>query len=228
MKLFLLSLTVFLIALNLLPRTIVTITFDDGLVSEYEASKILDSYGFKGTFYIPAGLLGGTFENNSVMNYSQVKELYNKGHEIGCHTMTHANLSMLNETQVRYELSTCKEVLKEFNPVSFAYPYGEGTEWESIVKEYYRSARTLNQTINTVKGFNINTLILVHDRMERLDKLREWLNQDGWIVLAIHGVTNQPRGLIDITPEELIQTLNIIKESGADVRTVREVINGTN
>ena len=227
MRLLLLSLTAFLIALSINhPKAVVSITFDDGLLSEYEAARILEEYGFKGTFYIPAGLLGSDFEDNKVMNYSQVKDLYERGHEIGCHTMTHANLSTLNNAQVRHELSMCKELLKEFNPVSFAYPYGEGTQWEYIVKEYYTSARILRQELNTKKGFNISTLIFVHDRMERLNTLREWLGKEGWIVLTIHGVTNTPRGLIDITPEELREILSIIKESGAQVKTVGEVIRG--
>ena len=78
---------------------------------------------------------------------------------------------------------------------------------------------------NIGKKFNVASLILVHDRMERLNTLRAWLRHDGWIVLTIHGVTSEPRGLVDITPEELIETLNIIKESGASVETVKEVIN---
>ncbi len=212
------------------PVPVISITFDDSLVNQFEASRILDKYGFKGTFYVLPGYFGSVFEGYDVMNYSQVRDLYSRGHEIGCHTMSHINLSASNISVIKEELSECKRVLKEFNVKSFAYPFGMGIEHESIVKKYFSSARVLIQEVNTCKEFNIKGLIFVHERMNRLETLKEWIStikrDGGWIVITIHGISDEPRDLIDITPDEFNQILEVINDSGIKVKTVSNVLEG--
>jgi peptidoglycan/xylan/chitin deacetylase (PgdA/CDA1 family) len=218
MRLLLISLTGLLFMAAIMPRTIVSITFDDGLASQYNASLILDEYGFKGTFYVCPGL--NEFEGNELMSWEQIINVQSRGHEIGCHTMTHVNASAISREEFEQELIACKQAT---NATSFAYPYGQGLDKSDLVYKYFNSARLVQQGINEKGSSEVKSLIFVHDRFDqRMDWLKEWLESGDWVAITIHGVTDEPRGLIDITPGEFRQILDVVRSSGAQVVRVSE------
>lgn len=89
-------------------RTIM-LTFDDGHVSNHDlALPILCEYRLKATFYVTAGFIG----TGTTMNWSQIRALHAAGMEIGSHTMTHRPPSALSEEELRYELTTSRDVLE--------------------------------------------------------------------------------------------------------------------
>jgi peptidoglycan/xylan/chitin deacetylase (PgdA/CDA1 family) len=89
-------------------RTIV-LTFDDGHVSNHDlALPILCEYGMKATFYVTAGFIG----TGQTMNWGQIRALHAAGMEIGSHTMTHRPPSTLSDEELRYELTTSRDVLE--------------------------------------------------------------------------------------------------------------------
>ncbi len=224
MKYFLINLLILLIVMSIqqsqqAKQTIVSITFDDGLESQY---KFIKEYHINSTLYILPGL--SEFEGQKLMSMEQIRELYSLGNEIGCHTMTHVNLSKEDSFIVEKELKECKEKLAEFNPVSFSYPYG-AIGHEDIVKKYFKSAKTTKQGINKNCSFNLKVLILVHNRWDqRIKWLKEWIKEGGWIVISIHGIKENPRGLIDITPEEFKELIEILKKSNVKIMKVGDVI----
>jgi peptidoglycan/xylan/chitin deacetylase (PgdA/CDA1 family) len=72
----------------------VILTFDDGYKSQYTTVKpILDKYGFKGTFYVVCNYAQKI--DTDRMNWTEIKELHQQGHDIGSHTMNHADLTQL-------------------------------------------------------------------------------------------------------------------------------------
>ncbi|MBV5330360.1 MAG: polysaccharide deacetylase family protein [Chlorobium sp.] len=63
-----------------------------------------------------------------MMTWSQAKDLISKGHEIGCHTMTHDLLIKENTPNLHYEVHNAKELIEDKidMPIrSFAYPNGD-------------------------------------------------------------------------------------------------------
>lgn len=89
-------------------RTIV-ITFDDGHISNHDlALPILCEHGMKATFYVTAGFIG----TGTTMNWGQIRALHAAGMEIGSHTMTHRPPSTLSDEELRYELTTSRDVLE--------------------------------------------------------------------------------------------------------------------
>jgi peptidoglycan/xylan/chitin deacetylase (PgdA/CDA1 family) len=61
------------------------------------------------------------------LSWDDVREIVRLGHDIGSHTVTHADLGTLDETQARAELVESKRVLEEQTGRRvrwFAYPYG--------------------------------------------------------------------------------------------------------
>jgi peptidoglycan/xylan/chitin deacetylase (PgdA/CDA1 family) len=122
--------------------TIVTLGFDDGTATQYEHRMLLSERGIPATFYVNTGKLG----QPGYMTWDDVATMAAEGHEIGGHTLNHAHLAGLSDTQQRAEICDDRAhlVARGYAAVSFAYPHGADDESaQSIVQSCgYRSART--------------------------------------------------------------------------------------
>lgn len=88
----------------------VVITFDDGSETDLlTAAPILREFGFGGTFFITAGWTG----QPGYLSRVQLRELSSLGFEIGCHSMTHAYLTDLDEAGLRREIVDAKLELEQ-------------------------------------------------------------------------------------------------------------------
>ena len=134
----------------------VILTFDDGYKSQYTNAKpILDKYGYKATFYIVCNNVGGgegMVHPNVKMTWEDIIALYNEGHDIGSHTMSHDDLDSLSERGIEYEVGGSKECLFDqgINPTSFSYPTNTGAQNVAVVNtvaKYYDIARTANDPL---------------------------------------------------------------------------------
>jgi peptidoglycan/xylan/chitin deacetylase (PgdA/CDA1 family) len=86
------------------------------------------------------------------MNWTELETLYKEGHDVGSHTMNHANLSNSSKKSLEYQIGKSKECLQEhgINTTSFAYPFDKG--WDNktvvnIVSKYYDLARTASSPL---------------------------------------------------------------------------------
>ena len=73
-------------------------------------------------------MLRSTLPRNLMMNAQQIRHLHDEGMEIGCHTINHPILALLDDSQALAEIVGGKHVLEEIidSPVSmFAYPNGK-------------------------------------------------------------------------------------------------------
>ena len=105
-------------------------TFDDGYRMQYEqAAPLLDRYEVPGTFFV----MGTDWQGDGVHTYmrpAQVQDLAERGHEIGSHTVNHANLVALrarNPGAYLGEIFSSKiqlEDLLQREVTSFCYPNG--------------------------------------------------------------------------------------------------------
>ena len=102
----------------------VAITFDDGCESDLiVAAHILKEAGCNATFYITASYLG----RRGHMSPTQLRELSTLGFEIGCHSMTHAYLTDLDQRGLQREIVEAKAELEQIlgGPVEhFSCPGG--------------------------------------------------------------------------------------------------------
>jgi len=102
----------------------VVFTFDDGCETDLMvAAPILKEAGFGATFYITLTFLG----QRGFMNPSQLRQLSGIGFEIGCHSMTHAYLTELDDLRLCREMVDAKTQLEEIlgKPVEhFSCPGG--------------------------------------------------------------------------------------------------------
>src|SRR5919112_1351473 len=108
--------------INIITNKAVVLTFDDAYKSQYTNAKpILDKYGYKATFYIVCNYV----ENNGRLTWEDITSLYKEGHDIGSHTMNHADLSQTSKKETSYEIGESKKCLLDhgINATSFAYPF---------------------------------------------------------------------------------------------------------
>lgn len=117
------------------PRRTVAITFDDSYRDNLFAARLLNAHGLPATFFVPTQSIGtehtyfwdAELPKMANLTWDDLKEMQSLGHEIGSHTVTHADLGALTPDDARQELSESKRVLEGNlgQPVQFfAYPFG--------------------------------------------------------------------------------------------------------
>ena len=104
-------------------QTIVSLTFDDGKVSQYGMRAELASRGMHATFFVNTPDIG----TSAGMSWQQLHDLEADGNEIGGHTLTHPDLTTLDAAGLHREIVVSRAVLQALSgePVSFfCYPSG--------------------------------------------------------------------------------------------------------
>jgi len=116
------------------PRT-VAITFDDGYRDNLFAARVLADFGLPAVFFVPTAFVGTErvfawdrgLAPMANASWTDLREMIGLGHEIGSHTVTHANLGKVSSEQAQWELIESKAHLEAQLGQRvrwFAYPFG--------------------------------------------------------------------------------------------------------
>jgi len=109
------------------------LTFDDGWRSwATEAVPCLQRLRVRATFYVCPGLWGGRHsdvpgEAGRLLDAEEARGLVALGMELGSHTLSHPDLRLLGDDELRRELEESKAAVESVSgrPCrTFAYPYG--------------------------------------------------------------------------------------------------------
>lgn len=122
------------------PSGTTVLTFDDGFADYAEhAVPIMERHGLTATMYIVAGSLepGGiavdwirgldAADAPALMSPEQIRELHDRGWDIGSHTMRHSDMPTLTEAECLADFTESKQLLEDLleAPVTtLAYPFG--------------------------------------------------------------------------------------------------------
>jgi len=171
----------------------VTYTFDDGYMPNLysKAVPLFNSYDYKLTMY-PCMLYNLTWSN------IQAAAAY--GHEVGSHTVTHSDLSSLDEAGQIYELSESQAIINSYIPgnqcLTLAYPYCiEGNE--TLNAAYYIAGRTCaSSTPNPATPPNLYmiqcTILGNANGIDTTPEITaiddEAASSGGWVVFLIHAI----------------------------------------
>jgi peptidoglycan/xylan/chitin deacetylase (PgdA/CDA1 family) len=130
-------------------------TFDDGTMCHYTYVKpVLDSFGFKGTFFIICDSITNDLPGiGSYGTWNQFKEMAIEGHEIGSHSVAHPDFLYLTDGDIStpgtllYELFQSKNTIEQKivnqKCITIAYPYFDyNTNVINMTTQFYESART--------------------------------------------------------------------------------------
>jgi len=124
-----------------LPRPAIAFTFDDGYRNCLNAAEILNEFGVSACFFVCPWIVGETdfgrlarFCRDRLQipmtvpfrGWDDLAKLRGQGHEIGGHTMTHANLAKLSANELTDEIGGSFDELRDRldAPEHFAWTYG--------------------------------------------------------------------------------------------------------
>jgi len=138
------------------------LTFDDGLEEVYTAGlPLLEKNGVKATVFAVAGCIGSRSDAGDVygrqrfLSAGQLREIAELGHEIGSHSMTHPDLTLLDTASARQELADSRRLIEDTvgRPVtSIAFPFGSWNRrlWALAQESGYTAATALRPAMGVL------------------------------------------------------------------------------
>jgi len=150
------------------------ISFDDGFKNNVEvAAPILEQMGVRAIFFVVAQFIDfGRGQDDELAAFSRsrftghrplrnmdrddLRRLVAAGHEIGSHTLSHAQLSAVKAAEAEREISTSKGVIEEMTsaPVKhFSFPYGLAGYFPPYCRRYVERAG-YESCASGVRGIN--------------------------------------------------------------------------
>src|SRR4051794_36275309 len=228
--------------------TVVSLTYDDGPADAYQAGAMMSSRGMRGTFFVNSGPIG----SSGYMTRSQLDELAAAGHEIGGHTVTHANLATLSADEAPRQICNDRSPLLSwgFPATSFAYPYSSIPSTPRPLAQQcgYNSARQVGDIVSPggCNGCDYSETIPPRDTYytRAPDSVEpDWSQADirslvtqaqqhggGWVQIVFHHVCDTCDAY-SVTPANLTSFLDWLKgqvDGGSvAVKTVNDVIGGS-
>ena len=120
----------------------VTTSWDDGGAYDLRLAERLREHGASGTFYWTVDS-----ERFVMPSASEAREILALGMEIGSHTMTHPDVTLIDDDVLRWELEESKKQLEAITGrevSSFCYPFGHFNDraGAAVASAGYRLART--------------------------------------------------------------------------------------
>lgn len=161
-----------------LPARAVAITFDDGWRDQYVvAAPILEKYGFRATFFVVSGWVGG---GALLMSWPEIRDLAARGHWIGSHSALHKNMAGLADVSLAHEtLQSRAAISREVGapPAVFAYPLGvvDARAERTVRNAGYAAAVsvTANPRQTTAQQYRLNRIEM--RGAYTIDNLAAWL-----------------------------------------------------
>ncbi len=168
-----------------------TFSYDDGVTQDRRLIDIFNRYGLKATFNLNSELLGlsntlvreGKVVNHTKNSPGEIKAIY-RGHEVAVHTLTHPNLTQLDDAEIVRQVETDRqnlESLVDYRIVGMAYPCGgvnNNDHVAEVIRRYtqIRYARTLTSTHSFDRQDNLlrfNPTVYHHQEWDQMFRLAE-------------------------------------------------------
>ncbi|WP_449063556.1 polysaccharide deacetylase family protein [Planomonospora algeriensis] len=227
------------------PRTIVSLTFDDGDASHAAAARLLERHGMRGTFYVNSGTIG----RKGKLTGRRLAAIAKAGHEIGGHTLDHSRLTELSPDEQRTRICDDRRALTELGHrvTTLAYPFG------AVDADARRTARSCGygaaRTVGGLRGWGcsgcpgaeslppadrwaVRTPGSVGEDTQVRQMRQQVLNAEkaggGLVPLVFHRVCDGC-GTYSTTPERLAEFLGWLEKRegrGTVVRTMAQAIGG--
>jgi peptidoglycan/xylan/chitin deacetylase (PgdA/CDA1 family) len=215
-------------------RPIVSFTFDDFPESAAAAgAPLLEEYDARATFYVAGGQVDKWSGHWQGVGADAIVELHQRGHEIGCHTFSHARATDLDATRLAAEIEENRRYLLGLDPSmridNFAYPYGLGSVWRKTqLAKTFRSSRGIIPGVNSgvvdLQYLRSTPLINAHIDEERIDRAFDALaDSNGWLIFYGHDVAAEPSPY-GCTPALLQIALDAATKRNVAIMTVADAL----
>ncbi|MBO1004355.1 polysaccharide deacetylase family protein [Pseudogracilibacillus auburnensis] len=177
----------------------IALTFDDG-PDEEVTPRILETlreYNAKATFYM--------LSQKATNNPELAKQVADEGHEIGNHSITHANLNTVGASRIHSEVVGSMEQIEKatgVKPTTFRPPYGEFNQtvinqaadsnqsiimWSVDTLDWKH--RNANSVFENMKLARSGSIVLMHDihatTADALPQIMEYLTEQGFEFVTV-------------------------------------------
>lgn len=216
-----------------LSHAIVSFCFDDIPDSAItNGARILNKYGYAGTYYVCMGLSDNNNSNKTYFDHSQLKQLVENGAELACHTSTHIKLYKSGKKEILDNLKQNQEQINKLIPgykfKNFSYPSGQQTfRSKMILKKEYQSARGVKHGLNVKEmdvynlyAYELRALLTLPEVYALIDKAIE---QKAWLILYTHDVEENP-SRVGCSPEYFESVVKYCASKQVEVSTVEKAI----
>ncbi len=217
-----------------LDQGIVSFSFDD--IPDNAAlngAPILEQYGACGTFYVAGMLCGRSFRHDVFATEAQLTDLIQTGHEVGCHTYSHADSQRLSLAEHDEELGRSKSFLDmlgvEQEGRTHAYPYGSvGLIQKYGASRHYQACRGVRPGLNEGKLdlmqlYSVPLYDSLYSDADIKAMIEEAAEKRAWLIFYSHDVAEEPSEqgtscrLLDFAVSQA-------KASGCRVETVQQAL----
>lgn len=217
-----------------LERPVVSFSFDDFPASAHETgARILEDHGAQGTFYAASGLIGQKRALWTIAGPDAIRDLHDRGHEIGLHTHSHRPSFLMGRRQFGADLAANRAALRRILPdlahETFAYPFGLSTlSQKRTLGRLARASRSVQRGLNVGKvDLDFIRAYELTDRGLSLDELTRLLDdaaaRNGWLVFLTHDIADRPTRF-GASPALLTAALLGAARRGMDVLSIRDAL----
>jgi peptidoglycan/xylan/chitin deacetylase (PgdA/CDA1 family) len=215
-----------------LARALASLSFDDVPRSATLAgAAAMESAGVRGTYYVCGAHTGGSFEGIEQHGRADLERLRAAGHEIGCHTFTHQDATLVGEAARARDHDAnqafVSDALAGERPTTFAYPYGS----TSIRSKVFYSKR-FTACRGVFAGLNAGLIDLAElravpieshrfDAARVTDLVAEARDRAAWLIFFTHDVSPDPSPF-GCRRQELEAVIGALADGGVEVLTVKD------
>jgi peptidoglycan/xylan/chitin deacetylase (PgdA/CDA1 family) len=192
-------------------QPLVSFVIDDGGIEDLTHYKpLFDEFGYKFTMAIITGYVGGLdHAGHQTMTWGQIRQLYNEGHTVASHTVTHRNLTQITLAEAELEIRNSRdELLKRgFEVRHLMYPYGAtNDDVQALAVKYYLSAATTQSTyaIPGNRKDRVPRYSIGAREMSQMKGFVDTAKAGGkWLIFYTHGYEATPEHIVRL--RELLQ-----------------------
>ena len=211
-------------------RGVFSISFDDIPVTAWtEAGPVLEQHGIKATYYVCGGLSGGSNMGLPQFGTEHLQDLYEAGHEVGCHTYEHVSTLTLSPAELDASLARNAEWVSErldgHVMRTFAYPFGDcALGSKPVIDSRFLCGRGVRDGINTGKAdrANLQAIGLESRRLPGYDLealMSKTASEKGWLIAYGHDVMEGPTPY-GCTPDDLDRVIRLAKAADLEILPV--------
>ncbi|AQR61525.1 polysaccharide deacetylase [Brevundimonas sp. LM2] len=208
-------------------RGVFSLSFDDIPATAWtEAGPILAEHGVTATYYVCGGLESGTNLDLPQFTTAHLQALFAAGHEVGCHTHSHANALRLSPAAYAADLDRnaawVAERLDGHRMQTFAWPFGDvARATKAVVADRFALGRGIRDGVNagSADRANLQAIGLESRRLPAYDLealMAETAERKGWLIAYGHDVMDGPTPY-GCTPDDLDQVIRLAKAAGLEI-----------
>jgi peptidoglycan/xylan/chitin deacetylase (PgdA/CDA1 family) len=206
-------------------RAVISFTFDDFPQTALSVGgAILRKYNLAGTYYVSLDLAGKQDASGRMFSTSDLAELRDQGHELGCHTFSHCDSSSTVPHVFVDSVLSNRRALNACLPGvafrTFSFPKSAPRAWtKHRVGKLFACCRGGGQTFNShVADLNYLRAYFLEQAGGDARAVEQTIDRNrdarGWLIFATHDVCDKPSAY-GCTPEFFERAVRYAVASGA-------------